>query len=262
MRRQRTRRRSTSRDGPTPTSCGSSTTRTTTGPRSSKASRARSVAAVASDGSSSGSWGARSGTGGPPGADAATHWSRRGGHPGAGTSTTSVASIADTLEDAARREWTYPEWDLHRHGYRPDWCTVSEVERTTAELAPFEPPDTHSLRRALAPLGREWQRRPRQLQGIDIDIDAAVTALVDVAAGSPPSEEVYIDILRQRRDLAVLILLDISGSAGEPSPSGGMVHEHQRRPRPRSSGPRTIWVIASRSYPSAPRDGPWSTWCR
>jgi nitric oxide reductase NorD protein len=172
---------------------------------------------------------ARSGDGGPPGADAVTHRSRRGGgRPAAGTTTTAITSLTDSMEDAAHREWIYPEWDLHRHRYRPDWCTVSESEPAAAKLAPFELPDTHSLRRTLARLGREWQRRPRQLQGIDIDIDAAVAAYVDVVAGSPPAEEVYIDILRQRRDLAVLILLDISGSAGEPSPSGGMVHDHQR----------------------------------
>ena len=105
---------------------------------------------------------------------------------------------------------------------------MSEAESAPAQLAPFEPPATHALRRALARLGREWQRRPRQLQGIDIDIDAAIGACVDTAAGSSPSEEVYIDILRQHRDLAVLVLLDISGSAGEPSRAGGTVHEHQR----------------------------------
>jgi hypothetical protein len=170
---------------------------------------------------------ARSDKGGPPGADSATHWSRRTSRRGISTSSTSLVSIADTLADALRPELSYPEWDLHRRRYRPNWCTVSEMEPTAA-LAPFEPPDTHSLRRALAGLGREWQRRPRQSQGLDIDIDAAVAALVDLEAGSSPSEEVYIDLLRQRRDLAVLILLDISGSAGEPSPFGGLVHDHQR----------------------------------
>ena len=169
----------------------------------------------------------RSEKSGPPGADSATHWSRRNSRRGVSTSSTSVVSIADALSDAFRPGLTYPEWDLRRRRYRPNWCTVSETE-PTAELAPFEPPDTHSLRRALAGLGREWQRRPRQSQGLDIDIDAAVAALVDLEAGSSPSEEVYIDLLRQRRDLAVLILLDISGSAGEPSPFGGIVHEHQR----------------------------------
>ncbi|MGP0030013.1 MAG: nitric oxide reductase activation protein NorD [Acidimicrobiales bacterium] len=172
---------------------------------------------------------ARSRHGGPPGADAATHWTRQAGHHlGAAAMTTSVASITDLTGDVDRREWTYPEWDLHRHRYRQAWCTVSEVEPTPARLAPCEPPDTHALRRSLARLGREWRRSPRQLQGIDIDIDAVVAARVDMAAGSAPSDEVYIDTLRQRRDLAVLILLDVSGSAGEPSASGGIVHEHQR----------------------------------
>jgi nitric oxide reductase activation protein len=74
----------------------------------------------------------------------------------------------------------------------------------------------------------ELERRDRQLQGIDIDIDAAVAARVEAIAGTAPEEEVYIDMVRRRRDLAVLVLLDVSGSAGEPSPIGGTVHEHQR----------------------------------
>jgi nitric oxide reductase activation protein len=72
------------------------------------------------------------------------------------------------------------------------------------------------------------ERRDRQLQGIDVDIDAAVESRVDAKAGSAPEESVYIDLVRRRRDLAVLLLLDISGSAGEPSVVGGTVHEHQR----------------------------------
>jgi nitric oxide reductase NorD protein len=170
---------------------------------------------------------ARSDQGGPPGADAATHQSRRGRRHGVSTVSTSVVSISDPMQDAILRELTYPEWDLYRRRYRPNWCLVREFE-PTAGLLPFEPPDTHSLRRALAGLGREWQRRPRQSQGFDIDIDAAIAAHIDSAAGYSPSEEVYIDILRQRRDLAVMVLLDISGSAGEPSPFGGIVHEYQR----------------------------------
>lgn len=172
---------------------------------------------------------ARTGTGGPPGADPATHSSRRGGRrSGPATVTTSIAPMADLAGDAIRREWSYPEWDVHRHRYRPDWCTVSESESGPVKRAPFQPPDTHALRRSLARLGRDWQRRPRQMQGIDIDIDAAIAAQVDTAAGCSPSEEVYVDILRHHRDLAVLVLLDISGSAAEPSHSGGTVHEDQQ----------------------------------
>ena len=76
-------------------------------------------------------------------------------------------------------------------------------------------------------MGLDLERRHRQPQGDDIDIDAAVEARVELAAGSAPDEDVYIDSVRRRRDLSVLILLDISGSAGEPSDSGGTVHEHQ-----------------------------------
>ena len=81
---------------------------------------------------------------------------------------------------------------------------------------------------ALARLGLELERRRRQPQGDDIDIDAAVEARVDALAGSAPDEDVYIDSLRRRRDLRVLVLLDVSGSAGEPSATGGTVHEQQR----------------------------------
>jgi nitric oxide reductase activation protein len=77
-------------------------------------------------------------------------------------------------------------------------------------------------------LGTTLQLRDRQLQGTDIDIDAAVEAHVERLAGSPPGEAVYLDLVRCRRDLAVLLLLDVSGSAGEPSPTGGTVHDHQQ----------------------------------
>jgi nitric oxide reductase activation protein len=74
----------------------------------------------------------------------------------------------------------------------------------------------------------ELERHHRQLQGDDIDIDAAVEARAELEAGSAPDEAVYIDTVRRRRDLSVLLLLDISGSAGEPSTTGGPVHERQR----------------------------------
>src|ERR1700736_2251411 len=71
-------------------------------------------------------------------------------------------------------------------------------------------------------------RRHRQSQGDDIDIDAAVEARVEVLAGSVPEEAVYLDSLRRRRDLSVLLLLDVSGSAAEPVTVGRTVHQQQR----------------------------------
>jgi nitric oxide reductase NorD protein len=170
----------------------------------------------------------RSETGGPPGADSPTHWSRRAAGGGLSASTSSSLVREDAADHIARGHWTYPEWDVHRRRYRSDWCTVREDEEEPGRFATFDPPDARALRRSLSRLGVGLERRNRQLQGIDIDIDAAVDAQVDVAAGAAPEDGVYLDLLRRRRELAVLLLLDVSGSSGEPSPAGRNVHEHQR----------------------------------
>ncbi len=172
---------------------------------------------------------ARSEGDGPPGADAPTHWSRRG-RPTSRTrwlSTTAAPTPRGTRE-IEHSGITYPEWDRNKRGYKLDWCTVRMIDPPVSDLAPFPPADTLGLRRALGRLGMEFQRHHRQRQGDDVDIDAAVESQVQLRAGSVPDEAVYIDTLRCRRDLSVLLLLDVSGSAGEPSATGVPVHEHQR----------------------------------
>ena len=47
-------------------------------------------------------------------------------------------------------------------------------------------------------------------------------------AGSVPDEAIYLDSLRRRRDLSVLLLLDISGSAAEPGRSGAPCTSNRR----------------------------------
>jgi len=171
----------------------------------------------------------RLGDGGTPGADTPTHRTRRGTRgAGAVTSVTSgPAGIADDRESAGRGR-KYPEWDAHRSRYRPDWCTVHEIEPPADDAKPLPRPDVHSLRRPLTRLGIGLDRCHRQTQGDDLDVDAAVEARVELLAGSAPDEAVYVDNLRRRRDLAVLVLLDVSGSAGEPGTVSGNVHEQQR----------------------------------
>jgi hypothetical protein len=171
----------------------------------------------------------RSGEGGPPGADAPTHWSR-GKTPGsrAVALSTMPAPIPEGTAVSERQGFQYPEWDQHKRRYKPDWCTVIESDPPRSGLASFTAPDTDSLRGPLARLGMALQRQHRQLQGDDIDIDAAVEERVELKAGSAPDEAVYIDTLRRRRDLSVLLLLDISGSAGEAGPTGTPVHQQQR----------------------------------
>jgi nitric oxide reductase activation protein len=169
------------------------------------------------------------GEGGSPGADAPTHRTRSGVPGGASfVFSTRQAGVIDDDADA-QPGTTYPEWDVHRRRYRPNWCTIQEVEpRPKADDTALGLSDAYGLRRPLARLGVGLDRCHRQVQGDDIDIDAAVEARVEVLAGSAPDEAVYLDSLRRRRDLAVLLLLDISGSVAEPGAQGQTVHEQQR----------------------------------
>jgi len=166
--------------------------------------------------------------GGAPGADVPTHRTRAGTQ--GGSNAARSTGMAGTLEEAAieGRGTKYPEWDVHRQRYRPDWCTVQEIEPRPADSALRSVSHGYGLRRSLARLGTGLDSCHRQLQGDDVDIDAAVEARVDVMAGSAPDEAIYVDSLRRRRDLAVLLLLDISGSVAEASATSETVHEQQR----------------------------------
>lgn len=167
--------------------------------------------------------------GGPPGADASTHRTNSGSR-GAYAVSSLAPMLAEDIDDgkAAADGARYPEWDGLRKQYRPAWCTVREVEATVKQTATQAIDDAILVRRPLSRLGMGLHRRHRQSQGDDIDIDAAVEARVEVRAGSVPDEAVYLDSLRRRRDLSVLLLLDVSGSAAEPGTVGRTVHEQQR----------------------------------
>ena len=177
----------------------------------------------------------RSSSGGPPGADSPTHRTNsanRGLHAVSSLASTSSEDIEDRRALTAADGTTYPEWDVTRRSYRHAWCTVREVEpKIKAHLgsqAAQAIDDAIGVQRPLSRLGMGLHRRHRQPQGDDIDIDAAVEARVEVLARSAPDEAVYLDSLRRRRDLSVLLLLDVSGSAAEPGTVGRTVHEQQR----------------------------------
>jgi nitric oxide reductase activation protein len=166
--------------------------------------------------------------GGPLGADAPTHRTRaatRGGR-----NTAFSTRMEGTVEEAAieRRGTKYPEWDVHRRSYRQDWCTVREVQPRRKDSTPLLVSGGYGLRRPLARLGMGLDRCHRRVQGDEIDIDAVVEARVDAMAGAAPDEAIYVERLRRRRDLAVLLLLDVSGSVAEPGATGQTVHEQQR----------------------------------
>jgi len=150
-------------------------------------------------------------------------WRGSGATPGTGAAPTLAGMAAPE-----RRGRTYPEWDVNRGRYRLNWCTVNEVDPRPENGAALLVPDGPTLLRPLARLGLGLGRFHRRLQGDDVDIDAAVEARVDALAGALHDHAVYVETLRRRRDLAVLLLLDISGSSAESAGEGKTVHEQQR----------------------------------
>ncbi len=164
--------------------------------------------------------------GGPPGADSPTHRTNSANR-GARAVTSLGLGSSEACGEVKLGGLTYPEWDVDKTAYRHDWCTVREVEPQVKRSASAIIDEASAMRRPLARLGMGPYRRRRQPNGDDIDIDAAVEARVAVMAGSVPDESIYLDCTRRRRDLSVLLLLDVSGSASEPGSLGRTVHQQQ-----------------------------------
>ena len=124
----------------------------------------------------------------------------------------------------------YPEWDVHKNSYRPEWCRVIDFPLGPAPditAAGVEQDDV--LRRRLARLGLGPKVLRRRPDGDDLDVDALIDLAVDLRAGHSPPETIYLERRKLARNLGVLILLDASGSATETDPDGQTIHEHQRR---------------------------------
>lgn len=119
----------------------------------------------------------------------------------------------------------YPEWDYRVQLHCPDWVTVLErrqakgdpklIDDTLIEYRPIANRLRHIID-ALQPQGLIRQRR--QEDGDEIDIDAALSAMVDLRMGRTPDPRVNIRHIRKTRDLAVLVLLDLSASTNETLP--------------------------------------------
>jgi nitric oxide reductase NorD protein len=143
---------------------------------------------------------------------------------GGGESVMDLRSLVEEEAEApevarpARGGIPYDEWDYRRGAYRKGWCTLYEhdvhpvrepfVEKTLRKYGGY----ITVLRNRFEMLRAETRILKRQKDGEGIDIDAAVEALADARAGLSPSENVFTKLVREERNIAVLFLLDMSGS--------------------------------------------------
>ncbi|WP_434113708.1 nitric oxide reductase activation protein NorD [Methylocaldum sp. GT1TLB] len=119
----------------------------------------------------------------------------------------------------------YPEWDYQVQLHRPNWATVLEkrqprgeqelIEQILVEYKPVASRLKHIID-ALQPRGLVRQRR--QEDGDEIDLNAAIRAMIDIRMGEMPDPRINIRYIRKTRDLAVLVLLDLSESTNEILP--------------------------------------------
>jgi len=116
----------------------------------------------------------------------------------------------------------YPEWDYQIQLSRPDWVTVLEKRMPKGEIGIIDQvlddykPLAGRIRHiidAMQPQG--VVRLRRQEEGDDIDLDAAIRSMIDIRMGYMPDTRINIRHIRKTRDLATLVLLDLSESTNE-----------------------------------------------
>jgi len=122
----------------------------------------------------------------------------------------------------------YDEWDYRRRAYRKGWCHLFE-----SDVAPGDSSYVAAVRLRHAGLIKQIRRRfemlrgedrmlGRQPEGEEVDLDAAVDAIVDRRSGAEASARLYCRRIRNQRSLAAMFMVDMSGS------TKGWVNEAER----------------------------------
>lgn len=116
----------------------------------------------------------------------------------------------------------HPEWDYQIQLERPSWVTVNERHPPLGEVAAIDAivaehkPAMARLRHLIEAMAPQGVQRIRRLEdGDELDLEAAVRAMVDLRSGRQPDPRIMERRQRRQRDLAVLVLLDLSASSND-----------------------------------------------
>ena len=119
----------------------------------------------------------------------------------------------------------YQEWDYQVQLHRPDWVTVFEHRQPMGDPETIEDilteykPVTHRIKQIIDLLTPEGVQRVRNMEdGDEIDLNAAVDAMVAIRMGEQPNPRITMRNVIKSRDLAVVLLLDLSESTNEVVP--------------------------------------------
>jgi hypothetical protein len=116
----------------------------------------------------------------------------------------------------------YPEWDYHSKSYRPDWVSLYEslhpagnpadIDRLLEKNAVI----AKRLKQVLDMLKPQHYVRVRyQEDGSELDLDVAIRSLIDFKTGATPDPRINMSHRHDSRDIAVMLLLDLSASLND-----------------------------------------------
>ncbi len=122
----------------------------------------------------------------------------------------------------AERLASYHEWDAGIGDYKPDWVRVMELPLAEGSEG-FVQQVMSANRSMILTLRRQFEAlRPRDMaleralsDGDSLDLDRVVSAVIARRTGDVPSDRLYQRKRRDRRDVAVAFLLDMSSSTNE-----------------------------------------------
>ncbi len=116
----------------------------------------------------------------------------------------------------------YPEWDAESQTYRPDWVSVYEALHPSGQAADIDRLlEKHAalakqLKRLLDLLKPQDKVRIRyQEEGSELDLDVAISSLIDYKSGATPDPRINMSHRTDGRDITVLLLLDLSESLNQ-----------------------------------------------
>ena len=116
----------------------------------------------------------------------------------------------------------YAEWDYQMQLERPAWCTVLEKRAKPGDVAIIDEivvkhkPLISRLKfliEGMQPQG--VQRIRKQEDGDEIDLNAAIRAMIEIRLGEQPDPRIMMRNVRKVRDLSVLLLIDLSASTND-----------------------------------------------
>ena len=118
--------------------------------------------------------------------------------------------------------YSYSEWDYRSQFETVSWVTVREKKPKPGDLGIVDSivaQNGHLISRMekiLHAIRYSGVRRIRKLEeGDEIDINAAVRALIDLRLGVQPDTRIMMRAQRKTRDISVLVLLDLSNSTNQ-----------------------------------------------